>query len=278
MTGSGAQFAQVEAGGRSLRIEYAWIGAASPGAPLLVFLHEGLGSRAMWREFPQQLCAASGVRGLVYSRAGYGCSTPRAPNERWPVEFLHREAYDVLPALFEVLGVRTPPWLFGHSDGGSIALLYAARFPDRVAGLVAVAPHLFVEACTVRSIEAVRATYLATGLKARLARYHDEPDSAFWGWNDVWLDPAFLNWNIEHEVRSIRVPMLAVQGEDDEYGTMAQIERMALAAPHTRLCRLPGSGHSPHRDEPAALIGAVADFLAQHGSVPAPYRAAAVRV
>jgi pimeloyl-ACP methyl ester carboxylesterase len=257
-------FADLVINGRPQRLEYAWIGGERNDAPLIVFLHEGLGSLAMWKDYPQALCAATGARGLVFSRNGYGRSTPRPATEKWPVEFMHAQAEDVLPALFESLGIEDPPWLFGHSDGGSIALLYAAAFPGRVAGLVLVAPHVFVEDVSVASIEQARVAYAGTDLRHRLARYHDDPDSAFHGWSDIWLDPAFRAWNIVDCLPRIRCPLLAVQGEDDEYGTMAQIDVIARRVPHARLLKLPACGHSPHRDQPAALSEAVVAFLHEH--------------
>jgi pimeloyl-ACP methyl ester carboxylesterase len=261
-------FASLAIDGRPVRIEYAWVGAHRKDSPLLVFLHEGLGSLAMWKDFPRTLCAAAGARGLVFSREGYGRSTPRAPDERWPVDFMHRQAHDVLPALFAQLGIVEPPWLFGHSDGGSIALLYAAEFPERVAGVIAVAPHIFVEDLSVASIADARTAYETTDLRARLARYHDDPDSAFRGWNDVWLDPAFRGWTIEDRLAGIRCPLLAVQGEDDEYGTLAQVEGIARRVPQARVVKLAACGHSPQRDQPAALTGVVVAFLRQHGAAP----------
>ena len=242
-------------------VEYAWIGSADPAAPQIVFLHEGLGSLAMWKDYPAALCAAAGARGLVFSRPGYGRSTPGPADERWQVDFMHRQAHELLPALLAALGVTSRPWLFGHSDGGSIALLYAAEFADRVAGVIAVAPHLFVEDVSITSIAAARDAYRTTDLLARLARYHDDPDSAFYGWNDIWLDPAFGAWNIEDCLPAIRCPVLAVQGYDDEYGTMAQIDHVARGAPHARLVKLHACGHSPHRDQPAALTAAVVKFM-----------------
>ena len=250
----------LEAAGRRLDIEYAWIGAG-PAAPVLVFLHEGLGSLAMWRDFPARLCAALGMRGLVYSRPGYGRSTPRRSDERWPVDFMHRQAEDVLPAVFEALAVPAHPWLFGHSDGASIALLHAAAFPGAPAGVIALAPHLFVEDVSVRSIGAAREAYAATDLRARLARYHEHPDSAFFGWNDIWLDPEFRAWNIEQDVARIRCPVLAIQGEDDEYGTMAQIDRLAQRVRQAKLVKLAQCGHSPHRDQPERVVDAVVSFV-----------------
>jgi pimeloyl-ACP methyl ester carboxylesterase len=262
---------RVDALGRSLDIEVAWVGADDPRAPLVVFLHEGLGSVSMWRDFPERACRAAGLRGLVYSRPGYGRSTPRPHDERWRPDFMHRQAYGVLPALLQALGLDGRYGLVGHSDGGSIALLHAAAFPERVTRLAVLAPHVFVEPISVTSIAATRGVYLDTaarpdGLRARLARHHADVDSAFWGWNDIWLLPAFLDWNIEREVAAIRAPLLAIQGEGDEYGSMAQIERIAAARPgegQCRLLKLPNCGHSPHRDQPEATIAALVEFLAR---------------
>ena len=250
-------FASLTAGGRPLRIEYEWAGSAPASAPLLVFLHEGLGSVAMWRDFPARLCEAAGVRGLVYSRPGYGRSTPRPTDEHWSPDFMHVQAREVLPALLHAVGVREPPWLFGHSDGGTIALLHAAAFPDAVQGVVVLAPHIFVEEISVTSIRQAREAYLGTGLRQRLARYHDDPDSAFFGWNDVWLDAAFRSWNIEEELGTIRCPLLAIQGLEDEYGTLEQVRGIARRVPQAQLLELAACGHSPHRDQPEAVIGAV---------------------
>ena len=250
-------FASLHAAGRPLNIEYEWVGAAPASAPLLVFLHEGLGSVAMWRDFPVRLCDALGVRGLVYSRPGYGRSTPRAPDEHWSPDFMHVQAREVLPALLRALDVREPPWLFGHSDGGSIALLHAASFPEAVRGAIVLAPHILVEDISVASIRQARDAYRDTDLRQRLARYHDDPDSAFYGWNDVWLDAAFRDWNIEGELGTIRCPLLAIQGLDDEYGTLEQIRGIARRVPQAQLLELPDCGHSPHRDQPEAVIAAV---------------------
>ena len=254
------RFAEVAWDGRPVRIEYEWVGE---GAPAIVFLHEGLGSRAMWRDFPAKLSGALAMRGLVYSRPGYGKSTPRDADESWDVDFMHRQAHEVLPAFLDAIGVKEPVWFYGHSDGGSIALLFAARFPDRTAGVIAAAPHIFVEDLTVESIERTRETYLATDLRDKLARYHDDVDSAFWGWNDIWLHPPFREWNIEEEIAAIRAPVLALQGLDDEYGTLAQIQGIAKRVKHARLLELANCGHSPHRDQPEAVIGAAAEFVSR---------------
>lgn len=259
-----SSFVDIDWRGRRVRIEHAFIAPERKAAPLVVFLHEGLGSVSMWRDFPQRLCDAAGVRGLVYSRPGYGRSTPRAAEEAWNLDFMHRQAHEVLPALLEALDIdaaRDKPWLFGHSDGGSITLLYAARFPQAIAGAIVLAPHILVEALSVASIAKAKTAYETTDLKQRLAKHHDDPDSAFWGWNRIWLHPPFKQWSIEEEIAAIRCPLLAVQGLDDEYGTLEQIRGIARRVPHTELLELPACGHSPHRDQPDALIAAATRFI-----------------
>jgi len=177
---------------------------------------------------------------------------------------MHRQAYEVLPALLDALGVQRPVWLLGHSDGGSIALLHAARYPQRVAGLVLMAPHIFVEDISIRGIERARSEYKNGNLRAGLAKYHDAPDSPFWGWNDIWLSPSFRQWNITDEVRGIRCPILAIQGLDDAYGTLAQIRGIAECVQAATLLELPHCGHSPHRDQADAVIAAARHFLTKH--------------
>jgi len=254
----------VDWAGSPVLIEHAWLGVHDAGAPLLVFLHEGLGSVSMWRDFPGRLCAALGWRGLVYSRPGYGHSSPRAAGERWGADFMHRQAEELLPALLQALGVRGRYALFGHSDGGSIALLHAAHAPQRVAAAVVLAPHILVEEFGLHSIRQARDQYLTGDLHGRLARHHADVDSAFFGWNDIWLAPEFVRWNIRARLPYIRCPVLAIQGQDDVYGTMAQIDGIAQALPdtQTRLLKLPACGHSPHRDQPEAVVAACQGFLA----------------
>jgi len=254
-------FVELDWDGRRVRIEHEWIAPERRDRPLLVFLHEGLGSRSMWRDFPQRLCDAASLRGLVYSRPGYGRSTPRAADERWRADFMHRQALELLPALRTALAIDEPAWLLGHSDGGSIALLHAARCPETVAGLVVMAPHVFVEDVAIDSIRRTREAFGSTDLAERLARHHDDVTSAFWGWNDIWLDPAFRSWNIEAELARIRCPLLAIQGVDDEYGTLQQIRAIQSHLPRTRLLELPQCGHSPHRDQPGPVIAACAEFI-----------------
>ncbi len=176
---------------------------------------------------------------------------------------MHRQAHEVLPAVLNALGVHEPTWIFGHSDGGSIALLYGAQFPTRVDGLVVLAPHILVEELSLTAIAQAREAYLAGALAEKLKRYHDDVDSAFWGWNNIWLDARFKAWDIRAEVSRIQCPILAIQGLNDEYGTLQQIRGIAVAAPQTMLLELPDCGHSPHRDQPAAVISAAVSFIQQ---------------
>lgn len=248
--------------GRQVRIEAEWVGAERSG-PAVVFLHEGLGSRSLWRGFPERLCEAAGARGFVFSRPGYGRSSrPAGEGPRAP-DYLHRQAVEVLPAVLAAAGIagRDPPWLFGHSDGATIALLHAARFPERTAGVIAVAPHLFVEEATIAGIARAKASYAAGGVREKLARHHDDPDRVFRDWTDIWLDPRFRAWNIEAEVAAIRCPVLALQGTADEYGTMEQLRAIVRRVPHARMVEIDGAGHSPHRDRPDAVIAAAASFM-----------------
>jgi pimeloyl-ACP methyl ester carboxylesterase len=245
---------------RALRLEYEWVGAARKPGNVVVFLHEGLGSISMWREFPRAFCDRNGLAGFVFSRYGYGRSTAKPASERWGVDFMAEQANDVLPKLFAAVGIERP-WLFGHSDGATIALLHAAR--HSVAGVIAVAPHLFVEDVSIASIEKARAAFESGDLRRGLAKHHDDPDSAFRGWNDAWLAPAFRGWNIERDIETIACPVLAVQGEDDEYGTLEQIRAIGRRVAQTELFVIPACGHSPHRDQPELLIRKAGAFIAE---------------
>lgn len=259
-----SQLAEINGSGKHVHIEYQWVGSADAARPLMIFLHEGLGSVAMWKDFPQRLCEATNCRGLVYSRPGYGQSTPRAEDDIWQPDFMHRQAFEVLPALLKALDIDTEkhkPWLFGHSDGGSIALLFAARYPSDTAGIVVLAPHILVEDVSINSIAQVRVAYQTTDLPQRLARFHDDVDSAFWGWNDIWLNPSFRHWNLTQAIKTITCPILAVQGLDDEYGTLEQIHGIKRVLPATQLLELADCGHSPHKDQPDALIDACVAFI-----------------
>jgi pimeloyl-ACP methyl ester carboxylesterase len=224
--------------------------------PALVFLHEGLGSVALWREFPAALAAATGRRALLYDRAGHG-NSPLPDRPRTP-RFMHEEALDVLPALLARHGIERPI-LVGHSDGGSIALIHAARHP--VTGLVLLAPHVFVEDLSVHSIEEARETFATTDLRERMARYHRDPEATFRLWNDIWLAPEFRDWNIEDMLEDIACPVLAIQGEHDQYGTLAQIDAIeaGVGGPFTRAVL--DARHAPHLEAPEATLRAAADFI-----------------
>jgi len=237
----------------------------------LVFLHEGLGSVAMWRDWPASLCAQTGRAGWVYSRQGYGKSDPvkdvrgehrlhadGTRSGRLQPDYMHREARDVLPKLLSELGIERPV-LVGHSDGATIALLHAARHP--VSACVVMAPHVMVEDISLRSIEEARQAYEGGDLRQRLSRYHDDVDVAFWQWNDVWLSEAFRDFDVRKECAAISAPLLAIQGVDDPYGTMAQIDDLARAVSHARRVPLAKCGHSPHRDQPEAVNAAIVEFL-----------------
>lgn len=232
----------------------------------------------MWeqrgRHWPQELCAATGRAGWVYSRRGYGNSDPvedvrgtsRVQGEwhigRHEPDYMHREAIDVLPALLEAWQVEQPI-LVGHSDGATIALLHASRFP--VAGCVVMAPHVVIEDIALKAIAQARDAYLSgapRGLRERLSKYHADVDNAFWQWNDVWLSPAFRSYDIQPECRTIQAPLLAIQGVDDEYGTLDQLQRIRLAVPETLVVEIEQCGHSPHRDQPETVTRVIREFLA----------------
>jgi len=192
---------------RGVRLEFERIESLASQAPTIVMLHEGLGSIALWRDFPARLAAASGSTVVLYSRRGYGRSAPLAGARL--VDYMHEEALQTLPALLDALEIERPV-LFGHSDGASIALIYAGASGRAVSGVVAMAPHVFVEDLSIAGIAAAREAYLRTDLRERLARYHMDVDGAFWGWNDIWLNPAFRAWNIEHLLPNIHCPILAI--------------------------------------------------------------------
>jgi len=240
------------------RIEYERIEGGR--RPTIVLLHEGLGSVAMWRDFPAEVARATDHDVLAYSRRGYGRSSPlRAAR---PVRFMHDEALVVLPRLLDALAVERPV-LLGHSDGASIAIVHAGASARAVAGLVLLAPHVMVEEVTVASIAAARRAYETSDLRARLSRYHDDVDGAFRGWNDIWLAPEFRAWNVEEYLPAITCPVLAIQGDRDEYGTMDQIDRIARGAHGVEVLAVPGAGHSLHRDCPQEVLEAVNRFVAR---------------
>lgn len=246
--------------GRSLEISRLHSAHPVDGAPAIVFLHEGLGSVAMWRDFPQRIADATGCEAIVYSRAGYGRSDPATLPRT--VRYMHDEGLDVLPELLAALEIDRPI-LFGHSDGGSIALICAGGTATPLSGLILMAPHVLVEDISVSSIAQAQVAWVNTDLPARLGKYHADVNAAFRGWNDIWLHPDFRAWNIEEYLGAIRCPVLAIQGEDDEYGTMAQIERIAAQVADVDQVRLADCRHSPHKDQPEAVIEAVGAFVSR---------------
>jgi pimeloyl-ACP methyl ester carboxylesterase len=240
------------------RLECRWFGGPAR-ADAAVLLHEGLGSVALWRDFPLRLADAIAAPVLAYSRRGYGLSDPlRGPHSP---RFMHDEAERVLPDVLRIFGIERP-LLVGHSDGASIALIHAARFPGVARGVIAMAPHLFVEPLTLQSIADIAARFDGSDLPARMRRYHADPVATFRGWTDAWLDPRFADWNIEAEVSATRCPILALQGSKDEYGTMRQVRRIAELRPGTRVVELPDCRHSPHVDAPERVLDEARDFAA----------------
>jgi pimeloyl-ACP methyl ester carboxylesterase len=243
------------------QLEYEWHGPRPDEAPTLVYLHEGLGCVAMWKGFPERVAGATGYGALVYSRAGYGKSGPcKLPR---PVRFMHEEALNTLPQLLDVFEIREAI-LVGHSDGGSMALIHAGGVGDaRVRGLVLLAPHVFVEEPGLESIRQIAEDYRSGNLRQRLQPYQGQNvDGAFWGWNDVWLNPEFRSWNIDEYLPRISVPILLIQGADDQYGTLAQIEAIERAVAGTaQKVMLKDCGHSPHLDQPEQTLEAIKGFV-----------------
>ncbi len=245
---------QIAAAGHAL--EYQWIeGPAS--RPTLVFLHEGLGSIRQWRDFPARVAKATGCRALVYDRYGYGKSDVLR-EERVGVEFMHDGGLNELPELLENLAIENPI-LIGHSDGASIALIHAGTYLVR--GVAVMAPHVFIEDICIASIDKAARQFETSGLREGLGKYHRDARKTFHLWADAWLDPAFRQWNIEEYLPRIKCPVLAIQGEADEYGTMAQLDAIARqVGGRCELLKLPDCGHSPHKDQPEKVLQAVVDF------------------
>ncbi len=235
--------------------------ASPPGAPTLVFLHEGLGSIGQWRDFPDELCAASGLCGFIYERQGHGRSDPLVGKRT--VAYLHKEALRVLPAVLEQANISNVV-LIGHSDGGSMALLFAAAYPERVLGVVTEAAHVFVEDVTLAGIRKAVELYATSPMKQQLEKYHGaNTEALFHAWADTWLAPDFRDWSIEYCLDRIRCPLLAIQGRDDEYGTPLQVETIvALAGQTAQPLIIDGCGHIPHHQAKRQVLAAVVPFLA----------------
>jgi pimeloyl-ACP methyl ester carboxylesterase len=244
----------------SSELEYRMIGPRPDEAATIVLLHEGLGSVGLWGDFPERLAAATGLGVFAYSRAGYGRSSPSVLPRG--VTFMHEEAHDVLPGVLDALGLRSGV-LLGHSDGASIATIYAGSHDDRrIDGLVLLAPHFFTEDFGVAEIARMAEAYAGTDLRAKLSKWHRDPDNAFYSWSGPWLDPAFRTWDITAELARIRVPMLIIQGDDDQYGTLRQIEmaKQNCRCPVEAVV-MPDIRHIPHREAPDATLRAIVDFI-----------------
>jgi pimeloyl-ACP methyl ester carboxylesterase len=233
-----------------------------PTRPAIVMLHEGLGSVSLWRDVPQRLAERTRCTVVAYSRYGNGRSD--VLTERREHEYMHHEAGIVLPALLAEFGIERPV-LFGHSDGASIALIFAGAYPDKVRALVLEAPHVFVEEISVRSIAEAKGTYASTDLPAKLARHHTDPAATFFGWNDIWLDPRFRSWNIEACAERVGCPVLLIQGDADEYGTTAQLDAITARVPANETLLVAGARHSPHRDDPELVLERIASFVDRLG-------------
>ncbi len=243
-----------------MRLEYRMIGPRPDAAPTVVMLHEGLGCVALWGPFPEQIAAATGAGVFVYSRAGYGQSSPgKLPRT---VSFMHEEACEVLPRVLDAIGFQRG-LLLGHSDGASIAAIYGGTVQDhRVRGLVLIASHFFTEDMGIAEIRRAKAAFEAGEFREKLKRWHANVDCAFRSWNEPWLDPKFRDWNITEALGYIRVPILIVQGENDQYGTLKQVEaaQQECTCP-VETALLPGVRHVPHREAPDLTLKAIADFI-----------------
>ena len=250
-----------------LKLEGRWIGPGPRDAPTLVLLHEGLGSVGLWGDFPQKLAAAIGCGVFAYSRAGYGRSDPVALPR--PLSYMHDEARGALPKILDAIGFRRG-MIVGHSDGASIAVIYAGTHDDRrLDGIVLMAPHVFTEDMGIASIAESKRAYEEGDLKRKLARWHENVDCAFYGWNGAWLDPDFRKWNLTEFLPAIRTPVLIVQGEADQYGTIAQVQAIETrCGGPVETTMLPGVGHSPHREAPEAALEAIRCFVRAHGQIP----------
>jgi len=241
------------------RLETKTIGKIDPARPVLIFLHPGLGCIEGWKDFPEKVVEKTGIPAFLYSRYGYGKSEPL--KESRAIDYLHREGEAVLPALLESLKIKHPI-LVGHSDGATISLLFAAKYPSWPKALILEAPHVFVEDITVAGLkEAKEAFEQGGGLKRGLERYHLDAKATFYGWNDIWLKPEFRGWNVENELKTITCPILLIQGEDDQYGTIAQLTAIKAATPHTEILIIPECKHSPHDDQPAQVLASMEKYI-----------------
>lgn len=254
------------------RIESRWIAPERCDARLLVFLHEGLGSIDAWRGWPESLCASLDCRGFVFSRQGYGRSLPAPRADGWPMDYLEREATEAMPAVLDAAGIdpaRDRPVIVGHSDGGSIALHYAAAFPEHTGAVVVIAPHVYATGVNFQLIAQLQRNYAGSALQRYLAPLHDHPDDVFWRWSKRWTSPEFRQWDITASLRNISAPLLAVQGRDDQYSTLDQLYEISRRVAQAELMILDKCRHTPHLEHPAALAQRIAAFLDEKKPHPA---------
>jgi pimeloyl-ACP methyl ester carboxylesterase len=257
---------EIEWQGQCLSIEHQFIEPIqTKNNDCIVFLHEGLGCVSMWRDFPTQLCNAVGMRGLVYSRPGYGQSSSMSNCANWQIDFMHIQAKEILPALLKTLDLtglnHFQLHFFGHSDGASIAIIFASLFPELCKSLVLLAPHIMVEEITLTGISKAHQAYQSGQLLTALAKYHHQAALCFESWSSIWLSPAFTTWDLYPEVSQLQCPVLAIQGLQDQYGTMSQIEQIKVLHANTSLLQLKQCGHSPHKDQSASVIQACSRFF-----------------
>ncbi|WP_135081871.1 alpha/beta hydrolase [Terasakiella sp. SH-1] len=249
---------------QTLRTKHIYLDQTNTASPTLVFLHEGLGCLELWKDFPEKLCEACGLNGFVYERVGFGKSSPLGLVPR-PLDYLEREGRDVLPSVLTEAGIKNP-FLIGHSDGGSIALVYAAHYPHSLSGAITEAAHVFVEDVTLKGIRDAGELYFKADLKSKLERYHgDNTDKAFRGWYETWLTPAFAHWNMENLLPNIECPLLVIQGIEDEYGTQKQVQSIVenSSGAATPLM-VPDCAHIPHHQSQETVLKAMADFIQKH--------------
>lgn len=257
------EFVELQIDGHKVHLEYKRIPSPRQGAPLIVFLHEGLGSLSMWGDWPERLCCEANAAGLVFSRYGYGNSTPRTSHP-WPTDYLEHEAQVMLPALLEALGINPREEkliLFGHSDGGSISLLYAAAYPDQASAVIAIAPHEFVEDVGRARIASLKSRFYESPLADILSAHHADPLGVFRGWSELWLSSRFRDWNIEERLARITSPLLVVQGAQDQYATLRQVHAVTHRVPHAASVILDNCRHIPHQEQPDKLLQHVCSFL-----------------
>lgn len=267
---STTSFTEIEWNGQCLSVEYQLITPVQINTPeKIIFLHEGLGCVSMWKNFPEQLCRLVGMQGMVYSRPGYGKSSPLGNSPNWTADFMHLQAKEILPLILKSLNWLNAEnsseqklHLLGHSDGASIAIIFAAQFPQLLSTLTVLAPHTKVENITLEGIQQAKLAYFNGNMLAALSKHHQNPQLCFESWSSIWLSEEFSTWNLAAELRQLQCPVLAIQGFQDAYGTMEQINEIQKLHSPTRLIQLQDCGHSPHKDQLQQVLQACSEFIA----------------